>query len=186
MLGFEIWDLACEIWFGIFPSLVLCPPGGCFNCICVFWDVDALLLLRMLYSFFLFHFPTSLAFSLKQSSSNETLAQFAKWSQLMIDYFFANLTYRTVGFRSSNVAHNGYQYTTAASGCCQHRSIYSSVGAIPWRHDVTGNTVAAVRAMMCGFLEQEFLWPRRDDSCMEVSLLLAASFPTCTDRVSLH
>jgi len=64
------------------------------NCVC-FGDADALLSLRILYSFFLFciflfHFRTnlrSLSLSGNRCDRIKTLTQLADWSLFVVDYF---------------------------------------------------------------------------------------------------
>ena len=45
------------------------------------------------------------------------LTECEEWSQFVVDYFVANLTYLilTGGFRSSNISRNGRQYAIAVS-----------------------------------------------------------------------
>ena len=42
-------------------------------------------------------------------------------------------------------ANSAQQYTVAATVCCQHKPIYSSVAASRWRREVTDNALQAYK-----------------------------------------
>ena len=118
----------------------------------------------MFYSFFLL-VPLShqnlqlLLLDGNRSDWIETLTPCGEWSQLGVDYYIRQSDLFTIhwGFTSSSISHNDHQYTTAASTCCQHRPIYSSVAA---NHDVRMSQPIPLQQLCRGwcivFLEWEF------------------------------